>query len=292
MNYTKIYISFFIALLIFSGCGTNQSEKRENDATEAIKPEQKKGDKPGIALQMWSFHKFDFCQALDKAKKTGVKYLEVYPGQKIGGGMDGETHFTMSQDQKDFIRDTVKKAGLKMVQYGVLNCKNAEEWTQAFDFAQEMGFQTLNVEPDYEYVDTVAALAVSRDVKIGIHNHPKPSAYWHPDSVWQVLEGKCSHHTGFCVDNGHWTRSGLDVLEELEKVAARVQSVHFKDMNEKSMDAHTVVYGNGVNRLDSIIEILKQHHFDGYYTIEFEHKWDDNLTEIKQCVSFLEKNIK
>jgi len=292
MNQMKISFAFFIALLIFSGCGANQSENTENGATEAAQSGQEKGDKPGIALQMWSLNKYDFCQALDKAKKTGVKYIEVYPGQKIGGGLEGKTHFSMSEEQKDFIRDTVKKAGLEMVQYGVLNCDNAEQWTKAFDFAKEMGFQTLNVEPDYEHVDTVAALAVSRDIKIGIHNHPKPSRYWHPDSVWNVLDGKSSNYTGFCVDNGHWTRSGLDVLEELKKVAGRVQSVHFKDMSAKTMEAHTVVYGNGVNRLDSILAILKEHQFDGYYTIEFEHKWDDNLSEIKECVTFLKKNIK
>ena len=38
-----------------------------------------------LAIQSYSFHKFTLLEALDKTQELGVKYIEIFPGHKIGG---------------------------------------------------------------------------------------------------------------------------------------------------------------------------------------------------------------
>ena len=39
-----------------------------------------------LSLQCWTFNKLTFFETVDKAKGLGVKYLEMYPGQKLKPG--------------------------------------------------------------------------------------------------------------------------------------------------------------------------------------------------------------
>ena len=36
-----------------------------------------------LSIQTWTFHKYSFLESVEKADSLGVKYLEVYPGQKV-----------------------------------------------------------------------------------------------------------------------------------------------------------------------------------------------------------------
>ncbi len=46
-------------------------------------PEEKLGWKLGS--QAWTFNKFTFFETVDKIKSCNLKYVEAFPGQKLGG---------------------------------------------------------------------------------------------------------------------------------------------------------------------------------------------------------------
>src|SRR5579871_6470809 len=86
MKKTASLLSFvFLTIVFFTQCN-NQSQHGE---------EQKKDSKDvtknwKIGVQMWTFHLFPFVTALEKADSAGVKYIEAFPGQELGGGMKGD----------------------------------------------------------------------------------------------------------------------------------------------------------------------------------------------------------
>ena len=45
-----------------------------------------------LGIQSYSFHRFSLIEALDKTKELGLKYIEVYPGHRLGGEV-GESSF-------------------------------------------------------------------------------------------------------------------------------------------------------------------------------------------------------
>src|ERR1700710_2899709 len=51
-----------------------------------------------IGVQMWTFRMFTFAEALDKVDSAGVKYIEAFWGQPLGGGMKDSFGFRMSAD--------------------------------------------------------------------------------------------------------------------------------------------------------------------------------------------------
>ena len=80
---------------------------------------------------------------------------------------------------------------------------------------------------------------------MAIHDHPKPSHYWNPDTVLEAVKGR-TPLMGACADTGHWLRSGLTPLDCIKKLEGRIISFHFKDLNKPGNDAHDVPWGTGV----------------------------------------------
>ncbi len=287
-----IKLSLFVAMFAVACNGQQSGKEASAEKCDTNKETTKSCDDWKLAVQSWSFHNFTLCEAISKAKETGVKYIEIYPGQKIGGGMEGTTHFTMNDEAKAFIKDTLEKAGLTWVAYGVTGAKDEAEWEKLFAFADEMNILVVNTEPPMDMMPVVDKMAKKYNVKVGLHNHAKPTRYWTPDSVLQAAEG-CGELVGACADNGHWTRSGLEPVACIEQLKGRIMSMHLKDMHEKgNMDAHTVPYGTGANDMKAILTKLKETGFKGVLTIEYEHNWDDNVDEIKQCVEYFNKTVK
>ena len=80
-------------------------------------------------------------------------------------------------------------------------------------------------------------------------------------------------------------RSGINPLEALKKLEGRVVSLHFKDLNEASPDAHDVPWGTGKADVKALLTELKRQGFKGVFSIEYEHNWENSVPDIAQCVA-------
>jgi sugar phosphate isomerase/epimerase len=236
-----------------------------------------------VGFQAYTFHKFTFTEALLKGDSIGLTIVEAYPGQEIGGGIEGTTEFTMDQETRNKLKELLAARGMQMKAYGVAVPEDSAGWKQLFDFAKDMGIGVITSEPGYEVLDYVGMLADEYNIKVAFHNHPAPSMYWNPDTVLKALEGK-SMNLGVCADIGHWIRSGLDPLECLKKLEGRIVNLHFKDLNEKSAEAHDIIWGTGVADIPAVLAELKRQGFKGLFNIEYEHNWYNNVPEIKESV--------
>lgn len=248
-------------------------------------PAEKLGWKLGS--QAYTFKNFTFAEALDKINHLGLQYVEGYSRQKIGNGMEGTTHYTMDAATRQKVKDLLKSKGIKMVAYGVVTGKDEEDWRKIFAFAKDMGIEEITSEPPQEDLDMVDRLAGEYQIKVALHNHPKPSRYWNPDTVLEAVKGR--KNIGACADVGHWVRSGLEPVECLKKLEGHIISLHFKDLNEKAREAHDVPWGTGISNVESMLKELKRQGFQGLFSIEYEHNWDNSVPEIKQSVQYFNK---
>lgn len=237
-----------------------------------------------LAIHTYSFNRFTFFEAVDKAASVGLKYAEAYPGQKISADSDGKMGPGMTDQQIAQVQEKLASAGIQLVALGVARL-SADEATsrQTFDWCKEMGIQVINTEVREDAFDTLEKLCEEYQIKVGLHNHPEPSYYWNPDKVLESLKGR-SKWIGACADTGHWLRSGLDPVESLKKLEGRVVSFHFKDLNRKGKGAHDVPWGEGVANVPAILAEMQRQGFQGPVSIEYEHNWLESLPEIGQCV--------
>lgn len=240
-----------------------------------------------LGAQAYTFKNFTFAEALDKINSIGLKYVEAFPGQEIGNNIEGTMHYEMDTTTRKKVKDLLKSKGIKLVAYGVVSGKNEEDWKKLLDFAQDMGVQVVTSEPNPKNLDMVNRLAGEYHVKIALHNHPKPSTYWHPDTVLESVKGR--ENIKACADVGHWVRSGLDPVENLKKLEGHIVSLHFKDLNEKSRDAHDVPWGTGISNVQAMLNELKRQNFEGIFSVEYEHNWNNSLPEIEKSVDYFRK---
>ena len=135
---------------------------------------------------------------------------------------------------------------------------------------------------------TWISCAGSIGINVAIHDHPKPSHYWNPDTVLKVCQGR-SQRIGACADTGHWARSGLNPIECLKKLKGRIISFHFKDLNKLGPDAHDVPWGTGVCDVKGMLAEIRRQKIKAVFSIEYEYNWGNALPEIAQSVAYFDK---
>ncbi|TWV99334.1 sugar phosphate isomerase/epimerase family protein [Chitinophaga pinensis] len=238
-----------------------------------------------LGAQAYTFNHFTLGQALEKMDSAGIEYLECYNGQTIGNGIDGKFDWRMDAAKQAEVKAMFKAKKKKLVAYGVVSPASELEWEQVFKFAKSMGIQVITAEPKREHWDAVSSLCDKYKIKVAIHDHPKPSHYWHPDSVLVAIQGR-SKYMGACADIGHWVRSGMEPVDCIKQLKGHVLHLHFKDLNEKSRDAHDVIWGNGVCNMPAVLAELKSQGFKGMFSVEYEYNWDNSVPEVKESVKF------
>jgi sugar phosphate isomerase/epimerase len=239
-----------------------------------------------IAVQCWSFKEFTLFEAIEMAAAAGT-HVEIFPGQTIGGEL-GDLKITpdLPDDKLQAVIDHLKKNQVCAVNFGVTGIsKDETEARKTFELAKKLGLYGVTTE-SLDALDTLEKLAKEYDVKVCFHNHPKPTALWDPNKVWQAIEGR-HENIGFCADIGHWATSGLDPLEVIKKIAPRVRSFHMKDRESIEKWSHDRPFGTGIIDNIAILDEVRKHGFAGNVTIEYEHNWKTNITEVAQCTGYL-----
>ena len=238
-----------------------------------------------LGCQAYSFNRFTFHEAIEKTASLGLHWIEAYPGQRLSKAKpDVRTGESMPADIRKDVKTRLADAGVKLVNFGVVGSCNRK----LFDFAKEMGIETITCEPDPAAFDDIEKLCDEYDINAAIHNHPKPSRYWNPDTVLKVCKGR-GKRIGACADTGHWMRSGIKPIEALKKLEGRTISFHFKDLDKFGRGAHDVPWGTGQGDVRGMLAELHRQGFQGVFSVEYEHNWTNSLPEIAQSVQYFDK---
>ena len=239
-----------------------------------------------MAIHAYTFRKFSIFECIDKTAALGLKYMSLSGSVSLDGTRTATT-VELSDEDAAAIQKAVAAKGIKLVNIGVVKLPPEEaESRKVFEFAKKMGIDTLVAEPEPAALDTVEKLCKEYNIKVAIHDHPKPSHYWNPDTVLEAVKGR-TPLMGACADTGHWLRSGLDPVECLKKLEGRVICLHFKDLvGEQPKSMHDVPWGTGVGNVKAQMAELKRQHFHGAFCVEYEYHWENSVPEIAECVKF------
>jgi sugar phosphate isomerase/epimerase len=270
-----------LAVLTFALCALTSSAFAAVDSSGA----EKLGWK--LTLQSWSANygpkKSTVENSIDICKELGVHFLEVYPGQALGFGLNGGWGPGMSDSEIKKCLDSAKAADVKIIDTGVIGIPNREdEARKFFDWAKKVGLTEIVAEPEEKYLPMIDKVAGDYGIVVALHDHPKPSRYWDPEHTYDSI--KDLKHVGFCADVGHWKRSGFEPSLILQKYGERVYSLHFKDLVKDGGGYHDVAWGTGESKAKAMLQALKDKGFKGPIAIEYEHKWD--IPTLQKCVDF------
>lgn len=236
-----------------------------------------------LSSQAYTLRSMTFFEALDNLSAMGIKYVEMYPGQVISKDLKNKTGPGMSADEISAVKKKLSDVGIKAVCFGVTGADK-----KTFEFAKTMGIETIVTEAKPDSFATLDKLIEEFDINIALHNHPKPSFYWDPDTVLKGIEGH--KRIGACADTGHWRRSGLEPIECLKKLKGHITSLHFKDLAQLDKGWGDVPWGTGKSDAKGMLAELKAQGFKGVFSIEYERTTGQELLDnMAKCVEFFDK---
>ncbi len=278
-KHCKLWIALCTALICFSCNGGQEQTTAEKNGWR-------------LGMQSYSFHLFPLTEALDKTQELGIKYIEIYPGHKLGGKWGDQAFgFDMDDRTRKEIKELAASKGIKIVGTGVFVTGNSDDWEKMFSFAKDMEMEFITCEPALKDWDLVESLSEKYQIKVSVHNHPRPSDYWDPDLLLGQIKDR-SKRIGSCSDVGHWRREGLNQAECLKKLQGRIVSLHFKDIapkKEGEAEQHDVIWGTGILDVKGMMTELKRQNFKGVFSIEYEYNWENSVPDIKQCIDYFNR---
>jgi len=243
-----------------------------------------------VGFSAYSFRTVTVFEALEKIAATGLHYTELFAWQKLSpADPDARPAPGLSKALRKDLRAKAADSGVKMI--GVYaGLKNPDAAKAMFDFAAEMEFEVIVSEPPEALLDAIEKLTQEYGVDLALHNHPKPSHYWNPETGLAALEGR-SKRMGFCCDTGHWCRCGLDPVEMLRKVAPRVKTFHLKDLEQFGVrGAKDAIWGQGKGRIaDILAEVKKLDIENPYFGIEWERDPNEPIETHARSAAFFEQ---
>ncbi|MEO7394966.1 MAG: sugar phosphate isomerase/epimerase [Chitinophagaceae bacterium] len=246
-----------------------------------------------LSVQTWTFHKFSLVETINKADTLGIKYLEVYPGQKVGADIPGVFSYSLVTIDRQKIKDILQIKGIKIIAFGVIDRHyyKKDNLEKFFEFAKYMDIPFITAEPEWKDLDEFNRLAKKYKVKVALHCHPKPTShYWHPDSTLKAMQGR--KKIGAWPDIGHWARNGVNIQSGLKKLESKIWGMHFKDVKEfDNVKTEDTLFGKGVCNLPAVLKELKRLKFKGVISMEYEANEDNNMEDMKKNMDFYRSTI-
>jgi sugar phosphate isomerase/epimerase len=286
-----LYVCFFW-LIALPAC--NQEKTTADQATDTTTTHTN-GDltkdwKFGVAL--WTFHTFNFPDALAKVDSAGLAYIEPNTFHKTGPALKDSLILQLSPAGIEKLKALIAQKGLKAESIYIVGDSTIQSWKKQFDIAKQLGVTFVTTEPPVNMWDSIDSLAGVYGIKVAIHEHWKGvSQYWHPDSVLAAI--KDHPNFGACADLGHWPKSGIDPLEAVKKLKGHIIGVHLKDIaafNDPKLK--DVPVGTGVVNFPAIFEELKKQQFKGPIYIERDAEdLPSNLPSVIQTTKYYNEQV-
>jgi sugar phosphate isomerase/epimerase len=244
-----------------------------------------------LSCGLYTFRDRSFYEAMEVIATLGIRCVEpAYFLPLSKEQPDLKTNESLSPELRREMKKRLEDRGLRMASYYAPLEADTSAFRKVFDFAKEMGVETLVAEPPAQVFETLDSLCQEYKMSLAIHNHAEAtgSKYWRPENVLEVCKGR-SKRIGGCPDTGHYVRTGLDPSECLRKLEGRIISVHLKDVAESGkVESRDVPLGEGKANYTQVLQTLRALKFRGLATIEYEHLSPQLVEDVAKCAKFVE----
>jgi len=92
---------------------------------------------------------------------------------------------------------------------------------------------------------------------------------------------------GLCMDIGHATRAGADIVKAAADAGPRLLDIHAKDLRNANAKESQCVVGEGVLPIPELFRQLEAMRYPGYVNLEYEIDADDPLPGMKQSLAYM-----
>ena len=236
------------------------------------------GFKLGVAS--YSLRSMTRAKAIAALKELDVKYVNIK-----------EFHAKIKSSPEEWAaaRRDFDDAGLQILGGGniTFNSENEDDVKLNFDYAKAMGFPLIVMAPTVKTLPIIEKYVKKYNIKAAIHNHgPEDKTFPTPQSVLKEVKNM-DPRMGLCIDIGHTSRTGTDILESIKEAGARLHDMHVKDLKDPMNKDSQVAVGQGALPIAKIFRLLKSLKYTGAVMLEYEINPNDPLPGMKESFAYM-----
>jgi sugar phosphate isomerase/epimerase len=164
-----------------------------------------------------------------------------------------------------------------------------KEIAMVFDYAKAARFPLLVIAPKPDLLPKIEEAVKKSGIAVAIHNHgPEDKIFPAPSDALKLIKDM-DPRVGLCVDVGHTTRTGKDVVKEIADAGPRVLDMHMKDLKDLMNKNSQCPVGDGKMPVADIFKELIKLKYAGYVNLEYEIDENDPLPGMKKSFAFMRK---
>ncbi|HZS57015.1 MAG TPA: sugar phosphate isomerase/epimerase [Bryobacteraceae bacterium] len=239
-----------------------------------------------LGIASYSFRKFSRAQAISMTLQLGTHYLNV---------KDFHLPLDSTPEQIDVAVKEFHDAGIVLVGCGNVSFDKDDEndIRHKFEYAKRAGFPLIVCAPTHTTLPKLEKFVKEYNIKIAVHDHgPEDKNFPTPQSVLEVVKDM-DPRCGLCMDIGHAARTGIDLVEWIQRAGPRLLDMHAKDLADphnpdwKVGRDSQVPVGEGKLPIKQVFAQLIKMNYKGCVNLEYEIHPDDPLPGMQKSFTYM-----
>ncbi len=209
------------------------------------------------------FPNLTVLELAEKAKQLSVQAIEVSSSQIVSQEIPKKLDVNLSPSDLELFKKRFGElreggGGLRLVAYKVSQVGADENsWRKVFQFAQDLGADTVISDPDPVLLGKLEALASEFSINVAVKNGSRNQTpgYWAPNEMMKALSAR-GKRIGVCADFGEWMKAGIKPADALPVVNSRLMVVHLQDRTALGAEGTAVAFGSGAADAAEVFDVL------------------------------------
>jgi sugar phosphate isomerase/epimerase len=233
-----------------------------------------------LGVASYSLREFSRNLAIKMTKKLGVSYINIKEFHLL---------YKATPEEREKGRKQFEAAGLTITGGGTINLLNEDpaDVRYYFDYAKQCGMPLMVIHASPKTLPVIEKHVKEYNIKVAVHNHgPEDKNFPKPTDAMKYIKDM-DPRVGLCVDIGHTTRTGADLMEELTAVGSRLLDMHIKDLKDIRDGKTQCAVGDGSFDIPGIFAYLKKINYQGGVMLEYEIEGDDPFLGMAKSFSYM-----
>ena len=251
-------------------------------AADAPPAPPRDGDAPAVRLGVasYSLRKFSREKAIEMTKTLRTPWINFKSVHLDYDAPDAEFETTKRE---------LAESGLTMVGGGTITFdKDTDEGVQRyFEYAKRAGMPVMVATGTPAVMPRVERFAKQYDIQVAIHNHgPEDKHFPSPYDVLKLVKSM-DRRMGLCMDIGHATRAGADIVQAAADAGPRLFDLHTKDLRDPKAKESQCIVGEGVLPIADLFRQLQKQRFPGVVNLEYEIDENDPFPGMQRSFAYM-----
>lgn len=248
-------------------------------AAEAV-PENGRPSPIRLGLASYTFRNFTRAQLIAFMKQLDVHDLNA---------KDVKDHLPADPAGEAQALADYAAAGIRLHAAGTITFKDDDDDIRAkFEYAKRASIPVIVAgDPTPAILPRIEKAVQQYDIRVAIHNHgPEDKYFPSPFDVLKVAQGM-DPRIGCCIDVGHASRAGANLVEAIHAAGPRLYDLHVKDLTSFQDKASQVAVGDGILPFREIFEALTAINYPGFVNLEYEVQADDPMPGVIASYAYM-----